>query len=63
MAKSAKIKEVLGKILNQLGDTMVFCTLETGIFGLISEGQLRFRIKLISQKLKNCLKTFFACKF
>jgi hypothetical protein len=32
------------------GDAIVFCTLETGIFGLISEGQLIVRIRKIKKK-------------
>jgi hypothetical protein len=31
---------------------MVFCTLETGIFGLISEGQLMVRIRQIKSKIE-----------
>jgi hypothetical protein len=39
MSKTAQKKEVLVKKLNQLGDALDFCTLETGVFGLIAEGQ------------------------
>jgi hypothetical protein len=47
---------------------MVFCTLEMGIFGLISEGQLTVWIRQIESEnenlfLKPFLKPFFLYKF
>jgi hypothetical protein len=42
---------------------MVSFTLKKGIFGLISEGQMMIRIRQVSQKMKNILKTFFPWKF
>jgi hypothetical protein len=39
---------------------LVFCTLETGLFGRISEGQLMVRIRHIkTENKKPVLKTFF----
>jgi hypothetical protein len=42
---------------------MVFCTIETGIFGLISEGQPINRIRQIKLKKPDFFKTFFCWKF
>jgi hypothetical protein len=42
------------------GDAMVFCTLETGIFGLISEGQLMVRIRKIKSENKKTFLIFFS---
>jgi hypothetical protein len=43
---------------------LVFCTLETGLFGRISEGQLMVRIRHIkTANKKPVLKTFFSQHF
>jgi hypothetical protein len=41
---------------------MVFCTLETGIFGRISEGQLMVRIRQIKIENKKLLYNIFSLK-
>jgi hypothetical protein len=49
-------------LLNR-GEVRRPCTLETGIFWLISEGQLMVQIRPIVSKNKNFLQTFFAWTF
>jgi hypothetical protein len=47
MSKTAKIEEILGKKVESIE---VFCTLEMGIFGLISLGQMMVWIRQIVSK-------------
>jgi hypothetical protein len=50
------------KLIN-IGDAMVFFTLETGIFGLISEGHIMVGVRITESERKTLLENILSLDF